>query len=78
MAFLPDGQTVVTAGADGTVRFWSLDAQPLTVLKQHQEEVYSVAVSPNGEYLATASADRTVRLWDRSGNLLKTLTGHLS
>jgi WD40 repeat protein len=71
VAFSRDGHTLVTAGDDGTVRFWNTHS-----LKRFEAgrskgasvtlsgPVYAVAFSPDGKTLATAGADGTARLWD--------------
>ncbi|GAA2555608.1 hypothetical protein GCM10010398_49340 [Streptomyces fimbriatus] len=73
-----DGRTLVSAGADGTVRLWATDrARPLTVLRGHTDEVLGAVFSPDGREVASGGVDRTVRLWDvRGGRLDATLTGN--
>jgi WD40 repeat protein/tRNA A-37 threonylcarbamoyl transferase component Bud32 len=67
IAFLGDGQTVASAGKDGTVVFWDAQAgKLLTVWKKHEREVTAIALSPDRNTLGTASADLTVKLWDLS------------
>jgi hypothetical protein len=60
--------SVVTTGADHTVRMWdvatrSITGQPMT---GHTDRVNVVAFHPDGRMLASGGADHTVRLWDAS------------
>lgn len=68
MALTPDGQTLITASVDGTIRQWnitdgSLQGEPLT---GHQGAVQALAVKPDGSF-ASGGADATVRQWDATG-----------
>jgi WD40 repeat protein len=62
-AFNPDGESMVIANGDKTVRLMDLRDLPLV---GHDNQISSLAVNPAGRVLATSSWDRTVRLWDVS------------
>ena len=76
--FGPDGQNIVSASADKTVRVWSaVTGELLQTLKGHSEGVASAQFGPDGRKIVSASADRTVRVWSAvSGELEQTLEGH--
>ena len=42
--FSPDGQTIVTASADDTVKVWGYDGQYLQTLIGHRSWVWSIGV----------------------------------
>lgn len=70
--FLPDGQTVATAGGDGLVRFWDL-ATGRQVRTSPAPAWYAVALSRDGRLVAGNSP---TGVWVRdtdSGQLLKTI-----
>ena len=61
-----DGQpTVVTAGEDGTVRFWDPETgEQQDELQAHEGGVYTIDVSSEHGLLATSGADMVARTWD--------------
>jgi WD40 repeat protein/energy-coupling factor transporter ATP-binding protein EcfA2 len=67
--FSPDGQTLVTAGYDKTIRLWDVHDRTRPVplgapLTAHTSWITSAVFSPDGHTLATAGDDKVVRLWD--------------
>ena len=78
LAFSPEGDRLVTAGADGSAKIWdTASGQALHTLSGH-DWVWRVAYSPDGSLLATAGRDATVKLWDAvSGQELSTMIDHL-
>src|SRR3990167_9568790 len=65
LAITPDGQTLVSAGYDHTIRRWRIAdgteiAQPLI---GHKNSVLALAITPDGQTLVSAGGDHTIRRW---------------
>ncbi|WP_437538329.1 TIR domain-containing protein [Sorangium sp. So ce726] len=77
-AVSPDGQRIVSASFDRTLKIWDLATGTLlSTLKGHSDWVSACAVSPDGQRIVSASYDRTLKIWDlATGTLLSTLEGH--
>ncbi len=68
LAISPDGRTLATGTADGTVQLLDLEThQPQATAHGHRDRVFGGAFSPDGQTLATASRDGSVRLWKIPG-----------
>lgn len=78
IAVSANGQSLVSASDDGTVRIWDLATCKLRhCLKEHGGAVHGVAIAAEAQTLVSASQDKTIKLWDLStGALTETLTGH--
>ncbi|MEB3212653.1 MAG: TIR domain-containing protein [Leptolyngbyaceae bacterium] len=72
----PDGELIVTASRDGTLRLWQRNGYCLAVLHGHENMVRTVDFAPDGQSFVSGSWDGTVRLWSRSGDELKVLSDH--
>ncbi|MFN2391187.1 MAG: WD40 repeat domain-containing protein, partial [Pyrinomonadaceae bacterium] len=72
-----DGETLVTAGADGKIRIWNVaTGQVERTLSGHTNSLYKAEFSPNEKLIASSSRDRTARIWDfATGRELYKLTG---
>jgi len=56
---------IVTASYDKTARIWdAASGRQITVLREHEDTVSSVAFSPDGSRVATGSWDKTARVWN--------------
>jgi WD40 repeat protein/serine/threonine protein kinase/Flp pilus assembly protein TadD len=77
LAITPDGKTVVSGYADGSVRVWDVATEKeRAVLTGHNSLIWRLAISPNGKMVASGSMDTTVKLWDlATSELLATLKG---
>lgn len=65
LAWSPDGATIVTAGADGTVRIWDPSGGlEIKLLTGHDGAVLDIAWDETGGRLASVGEDGTARIWD--------------
>jgi WD40 repeat protein len=65
VASSPDGQTLASGSADGTVCLWDMaNLTAPVILGDHDGPVTAVAFSPQGQTLGSGSRDGTVRLWN--------------
>jgi len=78
LVFSPDGQRLVSAGFDNTIKVWDVsNGSEIMSLAGHSESIKSVALSSDGKLIASSGFDKTVRIWDAStGQEIRTLLGH--
>jgi WD40 repeat protein/serine/threonine protein kinase len=78
VAFAPDGQRIVSAGQDSTVRVWDRSTGNQVVkLTGHDGAVLAAAFSADGRHAVSGGKDKTLRLWHvDSGQQLVVFTGH--
>lgn len=75
----PDGQHLLTASWDGTIRLWDVrrGRKVLNIYEGHTDQVYMVRWSADGKQFLSASRDKTIRLWDvESGKVIRIYEGH--
>jgi RNA polymerase sigma factor (sigma-70 family) len=79
IAFAPDGRTLASAGADGTVHLWDIpQGREKNHLPRQHQAILAVAFAPFGNILVTGSeTDDKVQLWDPGNSRnLGQLAGH--
>jgi WD40 repeat protein len=75
-AYSPDGNTLVTVGADKRIQLYDgKTGEPTKQIGEgeHTGSIFCVSWSEDGKTFATASADQTVKLWDvEAGTVVQT------
>jgi WD40 repeat protein/serine/threonine protein kinase len=79
VCFSADGRTLLTAGADLTVRLWdAVHGGPLGApLRGHTDEIFSAVFLPGDSRIVSGGRDRVLRIWDpATGDEVARLPGH--
>jgi len=77
VAYTPDGQLLVSAGAHEALRAWRLeDGREMASLPTGERHVGALVISPDGQ-LAFTLGEKTILIWDlENGQERFTLSGH--
>jgi WD40 repeat protein len=82
VAFSHDGERLVSASSDGSIRIWDATSFEPTLppLVGHSGRVFSIAISGDGRWIASGGDDCIIRLWDASkgSEVLPPFVGHKS
>lgn len=63
--FCSEGKTIITAGGDKAIKFWSTEKDVcIDKVSEHTGSVLGLACSPDGKYFASCGWDNTVIIWD--------------
>jgi WD40 repeat protein len=78
VAFSPDGRSLVSGSADGTIRIWDTHTGRLRrIIIGHGGDIYSVAIKQDGDILAGGKLDGAITLWRMAtGDAKLTIPGH--
>ncbi|MBI5540809.1 MAG: caspase family protein [Bacteroidia bacterium] len=65
MVLCPDNNYLLAGNTDGKIYVINKESGKLEkLLKEHNSEVNSLAISPNGKFFASASTDRSIIIWN--------------
>lgn len=72
------GNRFMSAGRDGSLKLWDMDAQQAHLTMQaHEGAVLSLAAFPQGNFIVSGGADGVLHVWNvETGEQVRTLTGH--
>ena len=74
--FMNQGQQLVSASADGTVKLWEADGTPIATLSGNGSPFQAIAVSPDQAVIAAVDSDGFAYLWQQDGTLIESWSAH--
>ena len=79
VAFSRDGEQLVTASRDKTLRTWRApDWAPASILRGHRDQIMDTRFAPTDDRIVSASFDSTVRIWQPKSALDQLTIAHES
>ncbi len=76
LGFLPGGKTLVSAGRDRLVKFWTIPSAALYRAVSTSAAPLQLAVSPDGKWIAVAMEGGALEIWPSTGASRRALSGH--
>ena len=73
-----DGQYIISASDDGTIRIWNFQCKTQDfAFKGHTMVIFSIAITSDDKYIVSGSGDKTVRIWNLKNKTQESvLQGH--
>jgi WD40 repeat protein len=76
LGFFPNGKTLISAGRDRLVKFWTVPEAALFRSLVAEDVPFQVAVSPDGSQIAVGMDNGHLELWSADGVTRRALAGH--
>ena len=76
LSFFPDGNTLISAGQDSLVKFWTIPAGALFRSVMTDAVPVQLAVSPEGKWIAVAMQGGLLEIWSAGDQKRRSLVGH--
>lgn len=63
LQFLGNGERIVSSGADGTAKVWTLPFAASTTVKAHEQSITALTITHDGKQLISAGLDEWIRVY---------------
>ena len=75
--FSSDGNSILSASADKTIKKWDTQGNLIKTYIGHKDQVNSLCFSPDNKTFVSASDDKAILLWEnKTGKIIKKYSGH--